>query len=155
MEDTYTEATPVSWASLNLNTVVTERANGETQERTELPPGNYTFKFVGAKQNPYEPGTTDLDFVVAAGPHSKRHLFAKIPAPSVTKYAIQWAAILIKRLGVEQLPGEELIDTLNRAASNGASAVSGEVILDTWTDKNTGAMRSKPKLQFFSLQAAA
>jgi hypothetical protein len=142
-----------SWSQLNLNEVVTERAAGEAQERTELPAGNYTFKFVGAKQNPYEPLTTDLDFVVTQGPHSKRHLFARLPGPNVTKYAPQWAAILVKRLGGSQLPGEDLITLLNRIAPT-ANAITADVTDDTYFSTSKGINVTKPKLMFFSINAA-
>lgn len=142
-----------SWADLNLNEVVTERSDSEPREKTELPAGNYKFKLVGAKQNPFEAATTDIDFVVVEGPHSKRHLFARMPGPAVTKYAEQWAAILVKRLGGSQLPGEDLITLLNRIAPT-ANAISADVIDDTYFSTAKGVNVTKPKLQYFSIQAA-
>jgi hypothetical protein len=142
-----------SWADLNLNEVVTEREEGTTQTRSELPAGNYKFKLVGAKQNPFESGTTDIDLVVVEGPNAKRHLFAKLPAPNVTKYAAQWAAILVKRLGGSQLPGEDLITLLNRIAPT-ASPITADVVEDSYFSTKQNQMVSKPKLQYFSIAAA-
>lgn len=143
-----------SWTELNLNELVAERTADATQAKSELPAGNYKFRFVTAKQNPFEAGTTDIDLVVTEGPHARRHLFAKIPAPSVTKYAAQWAGTLIKTLGGTAQPGEDLISFLNRIGPS-AGPFTADVIMDTWNDKNTNELRSKPKLQFFSLQPAA
>jgi hypothetical protein len=144
----------VGWSDLNLNEIQTERST-ESSTKSELAAGNYKFKLVSAKQNPFpeRAGTTDIDFVVVEGTSARRHLFASIPPPHVTKYAAQWAAILIKRLGGEQLPGEDLVAILNRIAPT-ANAFTMDVIDDTWTDSKTGALRSKPKAQFFSIQAA-
>jgi hypothetical protein len=152
METSTSNGSITSWADLNLNDVVTERA-GEDTTKTELPAGNYKFKLVGAKQNPFEPATTDIDLVVVEGPHSKRHLFARLPGPSVTKYAAQWAAILVKRLGGSQLPGEDLITLLNRIAPT-ASAITADVSDDTYFSTTKGANVTKPKLMYFSIQAA-
>lgn len=145
--------TITSWSDLNLNEVSFERSGDTPQERTELPAGNYTFKLVGAKQNPFETATTDIDLVVVAGPHAKRHLFARLPGPAVTKYAAQWAAILVKRLGGSQLPGEDLITLLNRIAPT-ANAISADVVEDTYFSTKNNANVTKPKLQYFSIQAA-
>lgn len=142
-----------SWADLNLNEVVTEREDSSSLPRTELPAGNYKFKLVSAKQNPYETGTTDIDLVVIEGPQTKRHLFARLPAPNVTKYAAQWAAILVKRLGGSQLPGEDLITLLNRIAPT-ANAITADVAEDSYFSTKQNAMVTKPKLQYFSIQAA-
>ena len=149
-----TEATPnsgVSWADLNLNTLDTS-ANTST-ERTELPAGNYKFKLVGSKPNPFRAGDTDIDLVVVEGPQTKRHLFASLPTPDKGRWVAQAAAILIKRLGVEQIPGEDLVDTLSRAAANGTSAITADVVTENFTRRD-GTAGSKPKLQFFSIAAA-
>jgi len=146
---------PNSWASLNLNTIVTDRPEGSSGERTELPEGNYTFRLVGGKENPYKAGTTDVDFVISSGPRSKQHLFATIPPPSAAKgIGVQFAAVLVKRLGVPQQAGEELIDYLNRAAISGASAISGDVVHESYFSTKYNEQRSKPKLLWFSLQSA-
>lgn len=153
-----TEAQPETlntWASLNLNEIVTDRPEGASGERTELPEGNYTFRLVGAKENPYKAGTTDVDFAVVAGPRTKQHLFATIPPPSAAKgIGVQFAAVLVKRLGIPQQTGEDLIDYLNRAAASGASAITGDVIHETYFSTKYNEQRSKPKLQWFSLQSA-
>lgn len=152
-----TEAIPETlntWASLNLNEIVTDRPEGASGERSELPEGNYTFRLVGGKENPYKPGTTDVDFVVTSGPRTKQHLFATIPPPSTAKgIGVQFAAILVKRLGIPQQTGEDLIDYLNRAANAGASAVSGDVVHETYFSTKYNETRSKPKLMWFSLQS--
>lgn len=154
METLASNGTITSWRDLNLNEVdIDSRSEASSQPRTELPAGNYTFKLVGAKQNPFEAGTTDIDLVVVSGPQSKRHLFAKLPAPHITKYAAQWAAILVKRLGGSQMPGEDLIETLNRIAPT-ANAFTADVAEDTYTSKKTGELVTKPKLQYFSIVAA-
>lgn len=144
-----------SWSDLNLNEVnIDERAEGGSGgTRSELPAGNYKFKLVSAKENPYEAGGTDIDFVVVEGPQARRHLFAKLPAPHVTKYAPQWAAILVKRLGGEQMPGEDLITLLNRIAPT-ANAITADVIDETFFSKKQNTNLTKPKFQFFSVQAA-
>ena len=153
---TNSNGTITSWADLNLNEIDTEAGaptgdSGAT--RSELPAGNYTLKLLGAKENPFEAGGTDIDFVVVEGQHSKRRLFAKLPAPNVTKYAPQWAAILVKRLGGTQLPGEDLITLLNRIAPT-ANAIRADVIDDTYFSSKQGKNVTKPKLQFFSIEAA-
>lgn len=159
-----TEATPMgpgsngvitSWADLNLNDIdIDARSEGAPTERTELPGGNYKLRLVGAKQNPFEAATTDLDFVVVEGPQSKRRLFAKLPGPNVTKHAPMWAAILVKRLGGSQNPGEDLISTLNRIAPT-ANAITADVTEDTYFSVKLGANVTKPKLMFYSIQASA
>jgi hypothetical protein len=141
-----------SWASLNLNEIQTERST-EAQERTELPAGSYKMKFVGAKQNPFESGTTDLDFVVVEGPQTKRHLFSRLPSPDKGSWVSAAAALLVKRLGGSQLPGEDLITLLNRIAPT-ASAITADVIEDTYFSTKNNANVTKPKLQYFSIAAA-
>ena len=144
----------LSWSDLNLNNLIEERsAEATSQKRSELPAGNYKFKLVSAKDSPYQPGTTDLDLVVVDGPQSRRHLFATIPAPHITKYAAQFAGVLIKALGGTAQPGETLVQFLNRIAPT-ASSFTADVADDTWVDKVTNETRSKPKLMYFSIQPA-
>ena len=140
-----------SWDQLNLNEVNTDP---QPMERTEVQPGTYKFRFVGAKENPYRAGDTDLDFVIIEGTQAKRHVFASLPAPGAYKWVVPAAAILVKRLGGEQLPGEGLIETLNRIAANGAGSITADVADGSYTNKTTGALVYKPKFQFFSVAAA-
>lgn len=155
---TETNETPngstLSWASLNLNTV--DMSND--LPRTEVTAGNYTFRLVGAKPSPFpnQSGTTDIDLVIAEGPQSKRHVFASLPTPDKGKWVVQAASILIKALGGTHQAGEELIDTLNRLATNGASKFTADVVDNFYTDRNTGEQKQgRPRVQFFSIQAAA
>lgn len=149
-----TETSAVTWASLNLNEIdVDSKPEGST-ERSELPsPATYKLKLVGAKANPFQSGTTDIDFVVVEGPHARQHLFATLPSPGKYSWVSKAAAFLIKRMGVAQLPGEELIETLNRGAANGAGTISADVAPDTYVN-NKGQSVTKPKLQYFSITAA-
>lgn len=144
-----------SWAELNLNEISTERDATAVGTRTELPsPATYKLKLVGAKANPYQAGTTDIDFQVVEGAHARQHLFASLPSPSKGKWVAQAAAFLIKRLGITQQPGEDLIDTLSRGAANGAGLITADVMPDSYVSKTTGETVTKPKLQYFSVQAA-
>ena len=152
-----TEATPngstLSWASLNLNEVAPE-----PMERTEVPAGTYTFRLANAKPSPFpnQEGTTDIDLVITEGPQSKRHVFASLPTPDKGKWVVQAASILIKALGGTHQAGEELVDTLNRLAANGAGKFTADVIDNFYNDKTTGAQKQgRPRVQFFSIQAAS
>lgn len=151
-----TEATngnTVSWASLNLNQVDMSAPEGA---RTEVPAGNYTFRLAGAKPSPYQAGATDIDLVITEGAQSKRHVFASLPTPDKGKWVIQAASLLIKSLGGAHQPGEELVDTLNRLAQNGAGQITADVTENFYTDKNTGEQKQgRPRVQFFSIQPAA
>jgi hypothetical protein len=126
--------------------------------RTEVPAGTYTFRLSGAKPSPFEnqAGTTDIDLIIADGPQSKRHVFASLPTPDKGKWVVQAAGILIKALGGTHQAGEELVDTLNRLAQNGASKITADVVDNYYTDKVTGAQRQgRPRVQFFSIAPAA
>ena len=136
---------------MNLNELSTDR--GGNTERTEVPAGNYKFRLAGSKPNPFKTGTTDIDLVIVEGPQKGRHVFATLPAPDAYSWVPQAAAILVKRLGITQQPGEDLVDTLSRGAANGSGAITADVIDDTYTN-NAGAQVTKPKLQFFSVAAA-
>jgi hypothetical protein len=143
----------MNWSELNLNEVDTEKQAG-SGERSELPsPATYKLRLVGSKPNPYQSGTTDIDFAVADGQYKNKHLFASLPSPDKGNWVQQAAAILIKRLGGEQLPGEELVDTLTRLAQNSNALITADVAPDTYTNKQ-GETKTKPKLQFFSVAAA-
>ena len=149
---TETNGSTVSWASLNLNQVDT---SGPT-ERTEVPAGNYTFRLAGAKPSPYQAGTTDIDLVITGGPQQKRHVFASLPTPDKGKWVVQAASILIKALGGTHQTGEELVDTLNRLAANGAGQFSADVIENNYNDRLTGEPKvGRPRVQFFSITPVA
>jgi hypothetical protein len=141
----------VNWSDLNLNEVNIER--DATSTRSEVPAGNYKFRLAGSKPNPFKPGTTDIDLVIVEGEYKGRHVFATLPPPDAYSWVPQAAAILVKRLGITQMPGEDLVDTLSRGAANGAGLITADVIEDKFTD-NAGNLRSKPKLQYFSIAAA-
>lgn len=145
----------VTWASLNLNEIdVDSKPTEGSGERSELPsPATYKLRLVGAKANPFQMGTTDIDFAVVEGPHARQHLFATLPSPAKYNWVSKAAALLIKRMGVTQLPGEDLIETLNRGAASGAGTIQAEVAPDTYTSK-TGALITKPRLQYFSITAS-
>lgn len=141
----------LSWSALNLNEV----DMGGPTERTEVPAGNYKFRLVGAKPSPYQAGSTDIDLVITEGSQAKRHVFASLPTPDKGKWVIQAASILIKALGGTHQTGEELTDTLNRIASNGASQFTADVVENTYTDKVTGELKQgRPRVQYFSIAAA-
>jgi hypothetical protein len=143
----------LSWSSLNLNEIET----APQTERSEVPPGTYKFRLVGAKPSPFENqvGSTDIDFVVTEGPYSKRHVFASLPMPDKGKWVVSAAALLIKQLGGTHNSGEDLIDTLNRIASSGANPIQATLSENTYTDRNTGELKTgRPKFQYFSVQAA-
>jgi hypothetical protein len=144
-------STTLSWSSLNLNQV-DMTSDGPRQE---VPAGSYKFQLKGAKPSPYQPGTTDIDLVIAEGPQSKRHVFASLPTPDKGKWVVQAASILIKSLGGTHQPGEELVDTLNRLASNGANAITADIVENNYTDRTTGEPKvGRPRVQFFSIQPA-
>lgn len=143
----------MKWSELNLSEVDTEKQGVASGERTELPsPANYKLRLAGSKPNPYQTGTTDIDFIVAEGQYKNKHLFASLPSPDKGSWVAQAAAILIKRLGGTQMPGEELVDTLTRISQNGAALITADVIPDTYT--KDGVTKTKPKLQYFSVAAA-
>jgi hypothetical protein len=142
-------STTLSWANLNLNVVDTQPT-----ERTEVPAGNYAFRLVGAKPSPYQVGTTDIDLVITEGPQSKRHVFASLPTPDKGKWVVQAASLLIKALGGTHQPGEELVDTLNRLASNGAGKFTADVSENRYI-KDGEEKVGRPRLQYFSIQPAA
>jgi hypothetical protein len=147
---TETNGGTLSWASLNLNQVDTQPT-----ERSEVPAGNYLFRLAGAKNSPYQVGATDIDLIISEGPQAKRHVFASLPTPDKGKWVIQAASLLIKALGGTHQPGEELVDTLNRLAQNGAGQFTADVIENTYNDKTTGEPRvGRPRLQYFTIQQA-
>jgi hypothetical protein len=140
----------LSWASLNLNEVAPE-----PMERTEVPAGNYSFRLAGAKPSPYQAGSTDIDLVISAGPQAKRHVFASLPTPDKGKWVVQAASLLIKAVGGTHQPGEELVDTLNRLAQNGASQFTADVEENHYNDRITGEPKvGRPRVRFFSIQPA-
>lgn len=141
----------LSWSSLNLNEVNMTSPEG----RTEVPAGRYTFRLVGAKPSPYQVGSTDFDLVITEGPQAKRHVFASLPTPNKGKWVIQAASLLIKSLGGTHQEGEELVDTLNRLAANGAGQISADIIENQYNDKTTGELKTgRPRLQYFTIQPA-
>jgi len=141
---------PVTWASLNLAEVNTE---GEGVA-SEIPTGTYKLRLVGSKPSPFKEGVTDIDFVVTEGQYAKRHVFATLPPPGAYSWVPKAAAILIKRLGITQQPGEDLVDTLSRAAANGAGLITADVQENNYTDANGNPKVGRPKLQFFSIASA-
>jgi hypothetical protein len=150
-EATEPNGATISWSSLNLNEV----SMATEGPRQEVPAGNYSFKLVGAKPSPYQVGTTDLDLVITEGPQAKRHVFASLPTPDKGKWVIQAASLLIKALGGTQQPGEDLIDTLNRTAQNGANAFTADVEENHYNDRTTGEPKTgRPRVRFFSIAAA-
>jgi hypothetical protein len=149
-EATTNGSTTLSWASLNLNEVAPE-----PMERTEVPAGTYKFRLVGAKPSPYQAGSTDIDFVISEGPQARRHVFASLPTPDKGKWVIQAASNLIKNLGGTHQTGEELVDTLNRLAQNGASQITADISENQYTDKTTGELKTgRPRFQYFSVTAS-
>jgi hypothetical protein len=149
-----TNGQPLSWASLNLAEIDTD---GGGQSTGEVPTGTYKLRLVGAKPNPFpnQAGTTDIDLVITEGQYARKHVFASLPAPGSYSWVPKAAAILVKRLGITQQPGEDLVDTLSRGAANGASLITADVQENRYTDKNTGEEKvGRPKLQFFSIASA-
>lgn len=152
-EATATNGPTLSWASLNLNEVT-----AEPMERSEVPAGTYTFKLVGAKLSPFEnqKGATDIDLVITEGAQAKRHVFTSIPTPDKGKWVAQAASNLIKQLGGSHNPGEELYETLNRIAQNGANPVTADIEENQYTDKVTGELKTgRPRVRLFSFQAVS
>lgn len=144
---------PITWASLNLNEVNTEDTGGVTA--SEVPTGTYKMRLVGSKPNPFREGDTDIDLLIVEGQYAKRHVFASLPSPGKYSWVPKAAAILVKRIGATQLPGEDLVDTLSRAAANGAGLITADVQENTYTDKTTGEIKQgRPKVQFFSIASA-
>lgn len=152
-EDTnVTNGSTLSWASLNLNAVDMT----SDQPRTEVPPGTYTLQLKSAKISPYQAGATDIDFIISDGPQAKRHVFASLPSPDKGRWVLQAASILIKALGGTHQAGEELTDTLNRLAQNGAGKITADLQENNYTDRTTGEPKvGRPRLQYFSVQAAS
>jgi hypothetical protein len=153
-----TEATngqPLSWASLNLSEIDTDSTGGGTPAG-EVPTGTYKLRLVGSKPNPFpnQQGTTDIDFVITEGQYARKHVFASLPSPGAYSWVPKAAAILVKRLGITQQPGEDLVDTLSRGAANGASLITADVVESKYTDSNGNERQGRPKLQFFSIAAA-
>jgi hypothetical protein len=145
-------STTLSWASLNLDQV-----DVQPTERTEVPAGSYKLRLVDAKPSRFENqlGTTEMSFAIVEGPQAKRRIFASLPTPDKGKWVVQAASILIKALGGTHQPGEELVDTLNRLAANGANPITADIVDNHYTDKVTGEARTgKPRLQYFSIQPA-
>lgn len=146
--------TTLTWAELNLNEIETD--GGGTGTASEVPTGNYKLRLVGAKPNPFpnQVGTTDIDFVIADGKYAKRHVFASLPSPGKYSWVPKAAAILVKRIGVTQQAGEDLVDTLSRAAANGAGLITADVEENRYTDAAGNEKIGRPKLQFFSITPA-
>lgn len=143
----------MNWTDLNLNELDTEKQGASSGTRTELPaPATYTLRLNGSKENPYQTGTTDIDFVVADGQYKGKHLFASLPSPDKGSWVAQAAAILVKRIGGTQIAGESLVETLSRLSKESNALITANVEPDTFMSQ--GVQKTKPKLQFFSIQAA-
>jgi hypothetical protein len=144
--------TAMTWSELNLNQIDTAASSSTP---AEIPTGNYKLRLVGAKPNPYREGETDIDFVVVEGQYTKRHVFTSLPKPGSYTWVIPAAALLIQRLGIEQQPGEDLVDTLSRGAANGAGLITADVQgAQEYTAKDGQVKMGRPKFQFFSVAAA-
>lgn len=137
---------------MNLNQIDTEDTGGKT---SEVPAGNYKMRLVGSKQNPYRETDTDIDFQIVEGQYARKHIFASLPSPAKGDWVAKAAAVLVKRIGATQLPGEDLVDTLSRAAANGPGLITADVTDNFYTDKNTGETKQgRPRLAFFSIASA-
>jgi hypothetical protein len=149
-----TNGVPLSWASLNLAEVDTD--SGGSAPTGEVPTGTYKLRLVGSKPNPFpnQEGTTDIDFQIVEGQYARKHIFASLPAPGKYSWVPKAAAILVKRLGITQQPGEDLVDTLSRGAANGASLITADVTENTYTDANGNSKQGRPRFQFFSVASA-
>lgn len=148
-DNTVTNGSTISWASLNLSEVTPE-----PMERTEVPSGNYKFRLVGAKASPYQAGATDLDLVITEGAQAKRHVFSSLPTPDKGKWVVQAAANLFKQLGGTKGEGEDLIDALNRIAPT-ANQFTADVEENFYQDRNTGEQKQgRPRIRLFSITAA-
>lgn len=91
-----------------------------------LPQAEYTLEVVGAsyREDKNQAGFVDISMrvAVAAGDYQGRTLFVDYPDPERVSKAgkpFDWSKQALKRLehalGIEQTPGEDLVDMLNRA----------------------------------------
>jgi hypothetical protein len=116
-----------------------------------LPEATYNLKLLSAKENEYQPGGISFDIVVADGQYARRRVFPTLPPPADNSHwSAQAAAKFLSTLGIEQQPGETVIEAFNRAASNGNSTFSGKTKL---YEKSNG--EKKPDLLWFSIAPAA
>jgi hypothetical protein len=113
-----------------------------------LPPARYTLKLLGVAPDKYVDSKLAFDLVVADGKYARRRIFPTLPSPTSNEdWPAQVVAKLIGILGIEQQPGETIMETLNRAAGNGHSTFTAETKLYT---KSNG--EEKPDIVWFSIQ---
>lgn len=134
-------------------------------ESTGIPVGAYVFQLLpGAvyRQGKYS-GQEELavSAAVTEGDSKGRVAFFAYPDPTLQSKngkSQAWSAQALKKLeislGVDALEGEDPATYLNRVASNNAARFSGEIIGETYKDKN-GAEQSRTKFAIFKVGPAA
>ena len=124
---------------------------GTTPQAAPLPIGKYTMRLLAAKPNDFQEGGLAFDMVVDDGPYARRRVFPTLPPPpDKSHWSAQAAAKFLSTLGVEQAPGETVLEAFNRAASNGHSKFNIQTKQFT---KNNGEV--KPDVNWFSVEAYA
>lgn len=140
----------MGWESINLNDI--EQSKGTF---APLPAGRYTMRLLGAKPDNYRDNVTAFDIVVDDGEYKGRRLFPTLPVPPNKDYwSAQAAAKFMKVLGIEQQPGEGVIELFNRAAQNGHSRFAASTTLRNYTKKD-GTAAQDADLQWFSVEVTA
>jgi hypothetical protein len=140
-------------------------ADVELEKPSALPAGTYTFGVVpGAefrtnKFNGIE--ELNLSFVVAEGEQAGRRIFQTYPDPSaVSKKSgkpMTWSAQALKKLevviGIDSLPGEDLVTYFNRVAVSGNGRFTGVMAPGKYIPEG----QTEPKVEFniFSVSPAA
>jgi hypothetical protein len=115
-----------------------------------LPAAEYNLKLLSVKNDEYRPGGLSFDIVVADGNYARRRVFPTLPSPTdKDHWAAQAAAKFLTTLGIEQMPGETVLDAFNRAAGNGHANFIGTTKLYT-----NGKGEQKPDLVWFSVKPA-
>jgi len=139
------EGNYTSWETINLNEI-------EQTKAVAAPPpeGDYTLRLIGVAPDKYDATKLAFDMVIAEGNYAKRRLFPTLPTPETTKdWPAQAAAKFLSVLGIEQNPGETILEVFNRAAGNGHSTFIGAVKHYTKTNGDV-----KLDLNWFSVRPA-
>lgn len=144
----------MSWETISLNDIQ------ETSGKAVAPPNaEYVLRLLSVKPNQFQEGGLSFDMVIAEGPYKNRRVFPTLPAPPTAPetgaidqghWSVQAAAKLLKTLGIEQQPGEGVIDVFNRAAQNGHATFIG-----TTRQYTKGNGDTKLDLSWFSVKPYA
>lgn len=115
-----------------------------------MPAAKYNLKLLSVTPDKFRDGALAFDLVVADGQYARRRIFPTLPSPTGNDdWPAQVIAKLIGVLGIEQGPGETVLETLNRAAGNGHATFQATTKQYT---KGNGEVR--PDIVWFSLEPA-